>query len=137
MAVTPNSIITPQVPRSASGVATLANAAYGDAPTGAALIFAAGPNGARVTRVTAVTRASLTATECQLFRDHDGTGTVKRFFASRLMPAVTVSPSTAQAAVDFGYSDSAPLLLGAGEKLYGAIGQAQAGVVFCVEGADY
>jgi hypothetical protein len=53
------------------------------------------------------------------------------------MPAVTVSPSTAQAAVDFGYSDSSPLLLGAGEKLYGAIGQAQAGVVFCVEGADY
>jgi hypothetical protein len=118
-------------------VASLANATYGDAPAGAALVFAAGPNGARVTRVTAVTRASLTATECQLFRDHDGTGTVKRFFASRLMPAVTVSASTAQAAVDFGYSDSAPLLLGAGEKLYGAIGQAQAGVVFCVEGADY
>ncbi|MCE2986509.1 MAG: hypothetical protein LW830_01430, partial [Phenylobacterium sp.] len=122
---------------SASGVASLANTAYGDAPAGAAQIFAAGPNGARVTRVTAVTRASLTATECQLFRDHDGTGTVKRFFASRLMPAVTVSPSTAQAAVDFGYSDGAPLLLGAGEKLYGAIGQAQTGVVFCVEGADY
>jgi hypothetical protein len=118
-------------------VATAANTAYGDAPAGAALIFAAGPTGARVTRVTAVTRASLTATECQLFRDHDGTGTVKRFFASRLMPAVTVSPSTAQAAVDFGYSDGSPLLLGAGEKLYGAIGQAQAGVVFCVEGADY
>ena len=123
--------------RPASGVATAGNTAYGDAPAGAALISAAGPNGARVTRVTAVTRASLTATECQLFRDHDGTGTVKRFFASRLMPAVTVSPSTAQAAVDFGYSDSAPLLLGAGEKLYGAIGPAQAGVVFCVEGADY
>ncbi|MCA3736078.1 MAG: hypothetical protein INE97_12180 [Phenylobacterium sp.] len=137
MPVTPNSIITPQVPRSASGVASLANTTYGDAPAGAVLIFAAGPNGARVSRVSAVTRASLTATECQLFRDHDGTGTVKRFFASRLMPAVTVSPSTAQAAVDFGYSDSAPLLLGAGEKLYGAIGQAQTGVVFCVEGADY
>jgi len=43
MPVTPNSIITPQVPRSASGVASLANTAYGDAPAGAVLIFAAGP----------------------------------------------------------------------------------------------
>lgn len=137
MAVTANSIVTPQMPRSASGVATLANASYGDAPTNTVPVFTAGPNGARVTRITALSRASLTATECQLFRDHDGTGTVKRFFASRLMASLTQGPATAQTAVDFGYSDGVPLILAANEKIYGAIAISQTGIVFQAEGADY
>jgi hypothetical protein len=138
MPVTPNKVVTPQTPRSSSAVAASANSSYGDTPSNTVVIFTAGVNGARVSRITALARASVAATELQLYRDHDGTGTVRRFFRSRLMAAYVVSQSTGQDVVDFGYSDANPLLLAAGEKIYAAIGVSLAsGIVFSVEGADF
>lgn len=136
MPVSQNKVVTPQTPRSSSGVATTANSNYSDTPTNTAVIFTAGANGARVSKISAVTRASTLATELQLFRDHDGSGTTKRFVRSKTLPATTVSASAGQDPVDFGYSDSAPMILAANEKLYGAIG-VTGGVVFTVEGADF
>jgi hypothetical protein len=138
MPVTQNKVVTPQTPRSSSGVVTAANSTYGDTPTNTAVIFTAGPNGARVSRISAVARASIGATELQLFRDHDGLGTVRRFLESKTLPALTVAQTAGQAPVDFGYSDAKPLILAPNEKLYGASGVAlAAGIVFTVEGADF
>lgn len=136
MPVSQNKVVTPQTPRSSSGVATTANTNYSDTPTNTAVIFTAGANGARVSKISAVTRANTAATELQLFRDHDGSGATKRFVRSKTMPATTVAATAGQDPVDFGYSDSAPMILAANEKLYGAIGVSGA-VVFTVEGADF
>jgi hypothetical protein len=137
MPVTANSIITPQSPKASANVATTANTNYTSAPTNTVVIFTAGANGARVTRISAIARATVTATELQLFRDTDGTGTNKWLFNSRLMSAYTVAQTTGNTPTDFGYSDANPVILAAGEKLYGAIGVSNTGVVFQVEGADY
>ena len=136
MPVSQNKVVTPQTPRSSSGVATTANSTYTDTPSNTAVIFTAGANGARVSKISAVTRATCTATELQLFRDHDGSGTTKRFVRSKTLPATTVAATAGQDPLDFGYSDSAPMILAANEKLYGAIG-VSGGVVFTVEGADF
>lgn len=138
MPVTPNSIITPQAIRSDGGVPVTANTTMTDSPTNTVVIFTAGANGARVTRVSAIPRATVTATQLQLYRDKDGSGTVKRFFKSKLMAAYTMAATTEAPDVDFGYSDANPLILAPGEKIYAAIGVSLAnGIAFTVEGADY
>lgn len=133
---TANSIITPQTPRSSTGVCTTANSTYTDTPTNAVAIFTAGAAGSRVTRITALARATPTATELQLFRSLDA-GTTKRFFKSALMGAYTVAQTTANVGTDFGYSDDNPLILAANEIIYAAIGVTNTGVVFSAEGSDY
>jgi hypothetical protein len=137
MPVSQNKVVTPQTPKSSSGVATAANTGYTDSPANAVVIYTAGANGSRVSRASVVTRATTTAAEMQLFRDHDGTGTTKRFVRSKTMPATTVAQTVGQEPVDFGYSDANPMILAAGEKLYGATGVAGTGFVFTVEGADF
>jgi hypothetical protein len=93
-------------------------------------------NGARITRLTALARATNTATELQLYVSNDG-GTTKRLIRSILMAAYTVAQTTGQTAVDMGYSDSAPLILGASEILYVGIGVTNTGIVFRAEGFGY
>lgn len=140
MPVTANSIITPQAPKSGTCVCTTANTTYTDAPINVVVLITAGANGARVTRVEAIPRATVAATQLQLFRDGDGAGTLKRFFNSRLLPAYNMSPSTQAAPTDFGYSESNPLVLAPGEKIYAAIGvtPASSGTIgFAAEWADY
>lgn len=137
MTVTANSIITPQTPRAATAVAATANSTYSDTPTNTVALITAGANGARITKLTALARATVTATELQLFRSLDA-GTTKRFFRSKLMAAYTVAQTTENVATDFGYSDDNPLVLGANEVLYAAIGVTLGGgIVFSAEGADY
>ena len=137
MPVTANSIITPQTLKSATAVCTTANSTYSDTPTNSQVLVTAGANGARLTKITALARATVTATELQLYRDGDGTGTLKRLFASKLMAAYTVAQTTANAATDFGFSDANPVILAAGEKIYAAIGVSNTGIVFAAEWADY
>jgi hypothetical protein len=93
-------------------------------------------NGARITRLTALARATNTATELQLYVSNDG-GTTKRLIRSILMAAYTVAQTTGQTAVDMGYSDSAPLILSASEILYVGIGVTNTGIVFRAEGFGY
>lgn len=137
MAVTANSIITPQAAKASTGVCTTANTTYSDTPTNTVTIFTAGANGARVTKITAIARANVTATELQLYRDGDGTGTAKRLFNSKAMGAYTVAQTTANTPTDFAYSEDAPIILAANEKIYAAIGVSNTGIVFTAEGADY
>jgi hypothetical protein len=93
-------------------------------------------NGARITRLTALARATVSATELQLYVSNDG-GTTKRLIRSILMAAYTVAQTTGQTAVDMGYSDSAPLILGASDTLYVGIGVTNTGIVFRAEGFGY
>ena len=138
MPVTPNSIVTPQTPKSATVVASVANTDYDDIPANAAgALITAGPNGARVTRIYAIPRATVTATQLQLYRSTDA-GTTKRLFRCALMAAYTMAATTEAPITDFGYSDDSPLILGPNEVVYPAIGVAlAAGAVFVAEWADY
>ena len=136
MAVTPNSIVTPQTPIAATAVATTANTTYTDTPTNTVQLLAAQANGARMQKLTALARATVTATELQLYVSSDG-GTTKRFILSKLMAAYTVAATTAQTAIDFGYTDAAPLILSSTESLWVAIGVTNTGIVFRAEGYAY
>lgn len=131
-----NNFLSAQALHCESGVCTTANSNYTDTPTNSVAVFTAGANGSLIRRVTAVARANVTATELQLFRDHDGTGTAKRFFRSKLMAAYTVAQITENVATDFGFSDDNTVLLNAGEKIWAAIGVSNTGIVFNVEGYD-
>lgn len=140
-----NALVTPQSPIGLTAVPTTANTTYTDAPTntvellpasGAAISVAA-PRGMRLTRITALLRASAAAAiEVQLYVA-DSANTVKRFVNSTLIPITTLTANTAQTEVDLGYSDTTPLILGAGERLFAAISVANTGVVVRAEGGAY
>lgn len=134
--LTVNSLVTPQVPLAGTAVCTTANSTYTDAPTNSQLLIATQAKGARITKITALARATVTPTECQLFTSADG-GATKRFVKSKLMPAYTVAQTTEQSSVDFGYNDTSPLILAPGESLYAAIGVSNTGIVFRAEGGGY
>jgi hypothetical protein len=139
-----NAIVTPQAPMALTAVVTTANSNYTDTPTNSveflpasgAAISAAAPRGMRITSLKALARATPTATELQLFVS-DSAAATKRFIRSRLMAAYTVAQTTAQAEVDFGYTDSAPLILAAGERLWFATGVSNTGIVGRAEGGAY
>lgn len=138
MTTTPNSAITPQKPVAGSAKCTAANTNYAT-PTAAVQLVASTSmaNGARFTSVKALALATVTATELQLYVSPDN-GTTFQFFDSALMSAYTVAQTTAQTKIDFGYSDSNPLFLQAGESLYCAIGVALAtGIEFRAAGGAY
>lgn len=134
--LTVNSLVTPQIPVGQTAVCTTANSNYGDTPTNSVVLVATQAKGARITKITALARATVTPTECQLFMSADG-GATKRFVKSKLMSAYTVAQTTEQSSVDFGYSDTSPLILAPGESLYAAIGVSNTGIVFRAEGGGY
>ena len=140
MSLSPNSIVTPQTPNAKTCVCTTGNTTYSDTPTNTQVLYTAGAQGARLTRITALARGAVATNpnELQLYRDFDGSGSAKRLFLSKEM-SIRAAPSgiAAQPAVDFGYSDLNPLTLAPGEKLYAAIGANNTGIVFNAEGADY
>ncbi|MFY8164322.1 MAG: hypothetical protein ACOVKC_08810 [Brevundimonas sp.] len=140
-----NSLVSPQFPVALTGVATAIHSSYLDncthtvemLPASGAAISTYAPRGMRLTSVKAVCRASIAATELQLYVA-DSTGATKRFINSTLMAAYTVSQATGQTEIDLGFSESNPLILSAGERLYCGIGVAlTAGVVFRAEGGGY
>lgn len=136
MSVTPNSIVTPQTPKSARVITTAANSTYTTSPTNTVLLFAGGPNGARLTRLHAIPIATQsTANQLQVFRSLDG-GVTKYLSDSLSMSIYTMSQNTAAPKTDFGYSDANPMILGPNEQIYVATGQAQS-VGWNVEWADY
>jgi hypothetical protein len=135
MAGTPNSIITPQTPKSGNALVTTANTTYSTTPTNAVLLLTAGANGARVTRIGAIPQATVTAAQLQLFRSRDA-GTTKYFHNSALQAAYTMATTTSAPVTDFGYSDDNPLILSAGEQLYVGSSITQ-NVAFNAEWSDY
>jgi hypothetical protein len=136
MAVTANSIITPQAPKSNVAALSTANTTYTTSPTNSVLLVTAGANGARVTRLCAIPCATIvTANQIQMFRSIDG-GTLKYFGDSAAMATYTMAASTEAPTTDFGYSDDNPLILQPNERLYMAEGQTVA-VNVVAEWADY
>lgn len=137
MAVTANAIITPQTPQARAVVTTTANTTYTSSPTNTGTLLTAGANGARVTRIRSIPRATVTATAMHLFLSTDG-GTTKVLIDSVLMSAHTVAATTAIPETDWGYSDDNPLVLPASAILY--VSQAVTladGIVTEAEWADY
>ena len=130
------SLVTPQKPIAYSCVCTTSNNAYGDSPNNAVELVPAQSKGCRLTKITALARATSTATELQLFPSSDS-GTTKKFLDSALMAAYTVAQTTKQTKAGFGLSDGEPLYLAAGESLYAAIGVSNTGIVFRAEGGAY
>jgi hypothetical protein len=133
--LTPNSIITPQTPLVGKAKLSSANTNY-DAPTTVVQVLASQTNGARLTKVTATPAATVTATDVQLY-GYDGAN--YRHIKSVAMSAQTISAgnTTAISPADFGYSDSYPLTLAAGEALYAGISVAQTAVHVRAEGGAY
>jgi hypothetical protein len=128
-----------QTPKTATAVATAAVSGLGtDAPTGAVLLGTAGAEGAIVTRLMALPRATATASSLVLFLSKDG-GATMRLIDSELMAAHTVAATTAIPETAFGnISDSAPLRLEAGDRLYvGSQVALASGIVFKAEWMDY
>lgn len=137
MAVTPNSLVTPQNVRRAAAVCTAAKTTYADA-TNAVKLADAGANGSLVKSVKALPRATVTATQLQLYASPDN-GTTMHLIDSVLMAAYTMAQTTAVPVTDFALiSNDAPLRLGAGDSLWVAIGVALAGgIVFRAGIEDY
>lgn len=128
-----------QTPKTATAVATAAVSGLGtDAPTGAVLLGTAGAEGAIVTRLMALPRATVTASSLVLFLSKDG-GTTLRLIDSELMAAYTLAATTAVPETAFGnIGDSSPLRLEAGDSLYvGSQVALAAGIVFKAEWMDY
>jgi len=128
-----------QTPRTATAVATAAVSGLAtDAPTGAVLLGTAGAEGAIVTRLMALPRATVAASSLVLFLSKDG-GATLRLIDSELMVAHTVAPTTAIPETAFAnISESAPLRLEAGDQLYvGSQVALASGIVFKAEWMDY
>lgn len=106
-----------QTPKTATAVVTGAASITTDAPANTVLLFTAGTDGAILTALSAMPRATVTASDLVLFISKDA-GTTKRLIDSKLMSAYTVAATTATPVTQFGYSESSPMRLAAGDALY-------------------
>lgn len=109
-----------------------------DAPTGTVALITAGAEGCIVTRITAIPRATVTASSLLLFVKKSGTAEL-RLIDSELMAAHTVAPTTAIPETTFSnISDSSPLRLDAGDELHvGSQVALASGIVFAAQWMDY
>ena len=126
-----------QTPKTATAVAT-ADATLTDTPSNTVLLVTAGVNGAILTRLTAIPRATVTASSLVVFISKDS-GTTQRLIDSELMAAHTVATTTAIPETFFAnYSESSPLRLEAGDRLYiGSQVALAGGIVFRAEFTDF
>lgn len=106
--------------------------------TGAVLLTTAGTNGALVTKITAIPRATVTATSLVLFLVKASAPAVYNLIDSELMAAYTLAATTAIPQTAFGnITPTSPLRLEAGYMLYvGSQVALAAGIVFYAEQAD-
>lgn len=119
---------------------TAAKTTYNDGAN-AVLLSSAGANGSEYVHIAAMPRATVTATQVQLYA-FDGTN--YWLIATALMPAYTMAQTTQCAPTALGHVDGSaiseanPLRLQSGWKLYAAIGVALAGgIVFTASRKDY
>lgn len=128
-----------QTPKTATAVVTgAAGSITGDAPTNTVLLLTAGADGAILTRLTAIPRATVTASSLLVFISKDN-GTTQRLLDSELMAAHTVATTTAIPETTFTlYSETTPLRLEAGDRLYvGSQVALASGIVFRAEYTDF
>lgn len=126
-----------QTPQTATAVVT-AIATLTDTPNNTVLLLTAGVNGAILTRLTAIPRTTVAASDLVLFLSKDS-GTTKRFIDSELMTAYTMNATTATPETIFSnYTQAGPLRLAAGDQLYvGSQVALAGGIVFRAEFTDF
>lgn len=127
-----------QTPKTASAVCVAAATIADDAPTNTVELYTAGAEGALVTKLTAIPRATVTATALYLYISKDS-GTTQRLVDSELMGAHTVATTTAIPETKFGnISEITPIRLEAGDKLFVGVGvETTSGIVFNVECTEF
>ncbi len=127
-----------QTPKTSAVVVTGAATVADDNPTNTVELLVAGADGALVTRLAAMPRATVTAANLVLFLQKGGQ-TPKRLIDSELMSAHTVAATTAIPETVFAnISDSTPMRLEAGDKLFvGSQVALAAGIVFAAQWMDY
>lgn len=127
--------VFPQNPKVTTAIVTGADDLT-SAPANTILLVAAGTDGAELSSITAIPRATVAASSLHLFVSTDG-GTTKILTNSALMSAHTVANTTAIPVTDFGYTESNTFILGASEELY--VGSAVAlagGIAFTGQRVD-
>jgi hypothetical protein len=138
MAVTPNSIITPQTPVCFTAVAVAADVAWHAPVNMVTLVNDAteNTNGMRLTKVYAIQRAALAGNlNCVLYKKVGSTYTL---LDSVLMTNTTPSATVANIKAVFQYSEDDPLYLPANVGLAVAIGTTVTnGVAFAASGGAY
>jgi hypothetical protein len=109
-----------------------------DAPVNTVLLETAGTEGALLTKLTAMPRATVTASSLHLFISQDS-GTTKRLNDSALMEAHTVAATTEIPQTVFStITEDTPIRMEAGDELYVGSGVALAGgIVFASEMTDF
>jgi len=127
-----------QTPKTATAVATGAATIADDNPSNTVELLTAGADGCIVTSLTAIPRATVTASSLVLWVSKDS-GTTKRLIDSELMSAHTVATTTAIPETTFTrISESSPLRLEAGDRLYvGSQVALAGGIVFKAEYTDF
>ena len=127
-----------QTTKVGTAVVTLAGTIIDDEPTNTELIATVGEDGALLTSLTAIPRATATASALYLFISQDG-GVTKRLVDSALMKAHTVEATTAIPVTKFeNISEITPIRLEAGDELYVSSGVALAdGIVFTAQWMEY
>jgi hypothetical protein len=127
-----------QTPKTATAVVTAVATVTTDAPSNTVELLTAGADGAILTRLTAIPRATVTASSLLVFISSDS-GTTKRLIDSELMAAYTMATTTAVPETTFTmYSETTPLRLMAGDKLYvGSQVALAGGIVFRAEYTDF
>jgi hypothetical protein len=106
------------------------------APANTVLLATAGANGAEVSSVTAIPRATVTASSLHLFTSIDS-GTTQIFLKGKQMPAHTVAATTEIPDTDFGYDETNTIVLAAGDQLYAGSAVALAGgIAFTAQRVD-
>ena len=102
------------------------------------LVTVSAIDGGLLTGVTAIPRATVTASSLHLFLSKDG-GTTKILLDSELMEAHTVAATTAVPETIFAnFTEDAPFRMEAGDSIYAGSGVALAGgIAFTAEWSDF
>jgi hypothetical protein len=126
-----------QTPKTATAVVT-AVATLTDTPANTVLLVTAGSDGAILTRLTAIPRATVTASSLVLFISKDS-GTTQRLIDAELMAAYTMATTTLVPETTFSlYTETTPLRLEAGDRLYvGSQVALAGGIVFRAEFTNF
>lgn len=127
-----------QTPKISTAVVTAAATVTDSNPTNTVELLTAGADGCIVTSITAIPRATVTASSLVLWVSKDS-GTTKLMLDSELMSAHTVAATTAIPETTFSrISESSPLRLEAGAKLYvGSQVALASGIVFTAQYTDF
>ncbi len=127
-----------QTPKTATAVATGAATVANDTPANTVELMTAGADGCIVTLVSAMPRATVTASCLALWLSKDG-GATKRLIDSVLMSAHTVAATTAIPVTRFTtITEAEPIRLEAGDRLYcGSQVALASGIVFEAQYTDF